>query len=115
MLSVLIGALLPFVLSIVIRSHWDSDVKATIAFLACVPAGIASAYVGGVLTFGDAQQVTTDVLLVMTASYAFYNGFYKHNIDTLRSIKLPFSIQSPFVSSKPAESTAPVEPANGNP
>jgi hypothetical protein len=92
MFSFLVGALLPAILAIIIRRRWTNDVKATIAFLACVPAALGTAYFNGVLAFASRKEITTDVLIIMVATFAFYEGFYKHAANPLKGLRLPFKI-----------------------
>ena len=77
--AILVGAALPFFASIILQTHWSNMARAVVAFLLCVVAGLGTTYFSGVLVFtgADAKPIATNCLLVLTAAYALYHGFYK--------------------------------------
>ena len=72
--SLVVGFLLPPVLSIIMQSHWSDQVQAVVAFVACLLAGAGTAYFQGDLT---AKRWVEASLVVLVTTIATYKGFWK--------------------------------------
>jgi hypothetical protein len=74
MYSLLVGFLLPPVLAIVMQARFSQQVRAAIAFVACVIAGAGVAYFQGDLT---GKRFVSAALIVLTTGLATYRNFWK--------------------------------------
>lgn len=78
MWALLVGAALPAAIAVIQQSHWSNTRRAIVAFIACVVAGLGTTYFAGTLVFDrNNQALVTNILIVLTAAYATYHGFYK--------------------------------------
>lgn len=74
MYALLVGFFLPPVLAIVQQSSWSNQLRAAVAFAACLVAGAGTAYFQGDLT---GKRFVTAALVVMTTGLATYRNFWK--------------------------------------
>lgn len=74
MYSLLVGFLLPPVLSIVQQSDWSDRLRAAVAFAACLLAGAGVAYFQGDLT---GKRFVSGALIVLVTGLTTYRNFWK--------------------------------------
>ena len=74
MWALVVGFLLPPVLSILMQSGWSQPVQAFVAFVACAVAGAGTAYFQGDLT---GRRFVEAGLVVLVTTIATYKGFWK--------------------------------------
>jgi FtsH-binding integral membrane protein len=74
MYALLVGFLLPPVLSIVIQTSWSEKLKAAVAFAACLVAGAGTAYFAEDLTL---RSFASAALIVLTTGMATYRNFWR--------------------------------------
>lgn len=74
MYSLIVGFLLPPVLSVVVQSSWSDRLKAVVAFVACAVAGAGVAYFQGDLT---GKRLVEAGLVVLVTALATYRNFWK--------------------------------------
>ncbi|HEX8008216.1 MAG TPA: hypothetical protein VF482_17515 [Trebonia sp.] len=68
-----IGTVMPLLVAVVIRSHWPSEIKATIAVAASLVAGTVSAYLAGQLT---GLPWAASVVVALVASQQTYSRWW---------------------------------------
>lgn len=73
MWALIVGFFLPVVLSVLIQSHWSTQVQAVFAFVACAVAGAGTAYFQGDLT---GKRFVEAGLVILVTSIATYKGFW---------------------------------------
>ena len=74
MWSLLIGAILPVLVSVIKRSKWSKTTKALLALLIFTVAGTGTAY------FNDqfnGRTIVSCILLVAVTAYTLFQNFYK--------------------------------------
>lgn len=74
MWALIVGFLLPPVLSILIQTGWSAQVQSVVAFLAAALAGAGTAYFQGDLT---GKRFVEAALVVLVTTIATYKGFWK--------------------------------------
>ena len=74
MWALLVGFLMPLLISALQRSTWPNPLRALIAFLACAVAGLVTAWLGGDFNTTD---IVSAVLVVLTTALATYKGLWK--------------------------------------
>ena len=74
MWNLIVGFLLPPVLSVLQQTNWSDRLRAVIAFLACLLAGAGVAYFQGELT---GKRFVTASLVVLVTAVATYRNFWK--------------------------------------
>lgn len=74
MWALVVGALLPPVLSIIMQSGWSEQIQAVVAFIACAIAGAGTAYFQGDLT---GRRFVEAGLVILVTTIATYKGFWK--------------------------------------
>lgn len=74
MWALVVGFLLPPVLSIVMQTGWSEAVQSVVAFLGCALAGAGTAYFQGDLT---GRRFVEAGLVVLVTAIATYKGFWK--------------------------------------
>lgn len=74
MWSLVVGFLLPPVLSIVQQPRWSETTQSVVAFLACALAGAGTAFFQGDLT---GRRFAEAGLVILVAAIATYKGFWK--------------------------------------
>ena len=74
MYSLIVGFLLPPVLSVIVQSSWSDRLKAVVAFLACAVAGAGVAYFQGDLT---GKRLVEAGLVVLVTALATYRNFWR--------------------------------------
>lgn len=73
MYAVLVGFVLPPLLSIIMQWKWSSGTKAVVAFVACLVAGAGTAYFSGQI----GRDVLTDILIVFVTAKTTYEALWK--------------------------------------
>lgn len=71
--ALIVGFALPPVLSVLVQTHWNAQVKSLLAFAACVAAGLGTAYFAG--DIGD--DWVSSALIVLVTGISTYQGFWK--------------------------------------
>lgn len=74
MYALIVGFLLPPVLSVVQQSGWSDRLRAVVAFLACALAGAGTAYFQGDLT---GRRFVSASLVVLVTALATYRNLWK--------------------------------------
>lgn len=74
MWSLIVGFLLPPVLSVVVQTGWSDRLKAVVAFAACAVAGAGVAYFQGELT---GKRFVEAGLVVLVTALATYRNFWR--------------------------------------
>lgn len=74
MYSLLAGFFLPPVLAIIQQRQWSDQLRAGVAFLACLLVGAGVAYFQGDLT---GRRFVTGALVVMVTGLSTYRNFWK--------------------------------------
>jgi VIT1/CCC1 family predicted Fe2+/Mn2+ transporter len=74
----IVGFFLPVAIAVIQQAGWSERVRAVVAFLACVVAGLGTAYFGGDLSGSvDPRSVISDVLIVLVTAISTYKAFWK--------------------------------------
>lgn len=74
MWALLVGFLMPLLISALQQSTWSNPLRAGIAFLACAIAGGVTAWLAGDFKTTD---IVSAVLVVLTTALATYKGLWK--------------------------------------
>lgn len=74
MWALVVGFLLPPLLSIIMQSGWSQQLQAVVAFVACAIAGAGTAYFQGDLT---GRRFIEAGLVILVTTIATYKGFWK--------------------------------------
>lgn len=74
MYTLIVGFFLPPVLAIVQQRTWSLQIRAAVAFVACVLAGAGVAYFQGDLT---GKRLISGALIVLVTGLATYQSFWK--------------------------------------
>jgi general stress protein CsbA len=73
-LSVLVGALLPFLISVLTQVKWSANVKAVIAFAIAIVASALTTWVSGNF---DLHNWATSLIAVYLAAQVLYRNLWK--------------------------------------
>jgi hypothetical protein len=74
MWSLLVGFFLPLAISAIQQADWSNPVRAAVAFVVCVLAGLGTVWLAGDF---DTTDVVSSVLLVLVTALATYKGLWK--------------------------------------
>lgn len=69
-----VGFLLPLVISVIQQQSWSDQLRALVAFAACVVAGAGTAYFQGDFT---GKRVISGILIVAVTALTTYRNFWK--------------------------------------
>ena len=108
--ALIVGGLLPLVLSIIMQRHWSDAARSFVAFLACIVAGLGTVYFAGTLNvdWNNSKTISSACLLVGVTAWTTYEHFYK---QTGISPKIEAATYLPHVGIIPEPPTDPT--ANG--
>lgn len=74
MWNLVIGALLPLVISVLQQPRFSSQTRSIITVVVCALGGLGTAYFNGDF---EAADITGSILIVAVATITFYKGFFK--------------------------------------
>lgn len=74
MWALLVGFVLPLVISALEQSTWSNGIRSAVAFVVCVIAGGITAWIAGDF---DTNDIVTAALIVLTTALATYKGLWK--------------------------------------
>ena len=74
MLSLLIGFVLPLVISVIQQPSWSKPLRAWVTLAVCVITGFLIVYTTGQL---NGKSLVTSILIVLVAALATYSKFWK--------------------------------------
>lgn len=75
MWALVVGFLLPPVLAVIQQTNWSDRLRAVVAFLACLVAGIGTVLVQ--LDHWDWKDVVSTSLLILVTAISTYHAFWK--------------------------------------
>lgn len=74
--AVIVGAVLPFVISFLKNCEWDTRIKFLLSLVCCAIAGAGTAYFAGQLALTK-ERVLIDIALVFLASQSVYKLWFE--------------------------------------
>ena len=69
-IAILVGFLLPHLISVITQTHWNSGLKSLVAFSICILAAVLTVWAKGTLNLHDLVGTATVVYLMARSSYA---------------------------------------------
>jgi hypothetical protein len=74
MWSLLVGFFLPLVIAAIQRASWSNPVRAAVAFVSCVVAGLGTVWLAGNF---NTKDIVSSILVVLVTALATYKGLWK--------------------------------------
>lgn len=84
MWAVLIGLILPYLVSVINQVGWPKWANFSVTIVACILGGLGTVYFAGSLNLAhpDVGVILEAIILVLTASQLVYKTYFKELVDS---------------------------------
>ncbi len=79
--SGIVGSVLPFLVAVILQTHWKDGFKSIVTFIICIVAAIVTLWGAGELDWTSAsfntENLVATFLTIYAAAQAFYRGLWR--------------------------------------